>query len=265
MASYIKYLVSVALTLTLELSFAQCSGIYMYPNGADESWGTGALRLNLDSKIPVYDVDSESLAGYLIRNTGATMILDKSGSDVNALNYNAQTGISHISRSLIKAKKYNGEDAFLVNWQDANKPYIVYRKHLTQLNSHYYTYKDILSSYLIQKTIYSNIQEVKMGVNIKKSCINLRSAPTVKSEKILCVLGNDWKSGNKIWMSIINTKNNWAYVRVQLLSLDDELNSIEDYHECLQFKIDKEYLGWVKMVDDSGFPNIWYSVSHSGY
>ncbi len=60
-------------------------------------------------------------------------------------------------------------------------------------------------------------------------------------------------------MQFIEARGDWAKFRVQLKkAVERSIDSEES--EC-KYQIIKELTGWFKIVDENGFPNIWFSVT----
>jgi hypothetical protein len=97
-----------------------------------------------------------------------------------------------------------------------------------------------------------------IGVNLINSCLNLRTKPNTEGEIITCLLSNDPSNGYRnihieiLWFS---TKG-WAYVIAREYVYNEKY---DDSGEGCSFDVVKEYRGYVKVVDNDGRPNIWYS------
>lgn len=75
--------------------------------------------------------------------------------------------------------------------------------------------------------------------------VSLRKAPTASSERITVLKGENFHV-----TPLGGKKGNWIKVKVTQYSV----------HPCTDGKgvIANEWQGWVKSVDDSGYPNLWY-------
>lgn len=120
------------------------------------------------------------------------------------------------------------------------------------------TYESILFNHEIPVEISKFRESANIGVNIEKSCLNLRTIPSKTGNKIICIPGNDWDFKKLAHLEILKQNGKWALVKVTF----SEWREIKDEGEndCSYFEIKKEK-GWVKAIDDNGFPNIWFSVS----
>jgi hypothetical protein len=93
-----------------------------------------------------------------------------------------------------------------------------------------------------------------LGVNLFESCLNMRAQPSLDSKIVRCISKNvnDLKFHR---ISIAYHKDAWAYIVVH------EYVSDSDGGEGCQYKIQSEFSGWVKAVDDKGYPNLWFSLT----
>lgn len=96
-----------------------------------------------------------------------------------------------------------------------------------------------------------------LGINLTKSCLNLRERPSTDSRIIMCLEKNinDEKFHS---VSIEHHNNEWAAIRVYE-HISVRVN--ENYGEGCAYKINAIYRGWVKAIDDNGYPNIWYGMT----
>ena len=99
-----------------------------------------------------------------------------------------------------------------------------------------------------------------MGVNVTKNCLNLRETPILGSHKIKCIPGNDWDDDLSEF-EILEHNGDWARVQVQLKVVDQEALTKDDHEDCYPYKVKEELTGWIKLVSEKGFPNLWYSVT----
>lgn len=232
------------------------------PRGGDQEWGTGVYYIPIDSLIPIYDEKSLELAGHLWRDDGGIHLSD-SERDYEYMYVQTREYIGHSSLHLLQVK--NSLDDFMTfNWK--NEEYFpktkyptlkVKKTEMTQKGSLFYTYKELLTSSHVPKEIQKWRDFAHVGINITKGCLNLRELPSSKSLKILCVPGNDWGYEQQTALSIIETSGEWAKLKIQL----KDYVGVNESLECDIYEVREEYVGWSKFVDESGFPNIWFSVT----
>lgn len=89
------------------------------------------------------------------------------------------------------------------------------------------------------------LQDQTLLFNAVKEGLNLRKGPNAETEKIMKMTGENFTivpSGK--------TKGQWMSVKVQ----KRKGNFCEDDSGAIL----KEYQGWIKAVDDSGKPNVWF-------
>ena len=60
-------------------------------------------------------------------------------------------------------------------------------------------------------------------------------------------------------LEIQKTQGNWAKVEVINYIFEDNFGG-ESGEDCLYKELNRK-TGWLKAIDNSGFPNIWFSVS----
>ena len=112
----------------------------------------------------------------------------------------------------------------------------------------------------IGKGIPIDVEEYRnwasLGVNLPKNCLNLRKGPSTSEPIIRCIFPNKVKGQEFSHFSILATKGSWAKVEVASYVLTDAAQSECDYSEH------RKDIGWIKAIDDDGFPNIWFSVTN---
>jgi hypothetical protein len=93
-----------------------------------------------------------------------------------------------------------------------------------------------------------------LGVNLFESCLNLRTAPSTESKIVRCIEKNvsDLKFHR---ISIVSHEEAWAFVLVH------EYVYAGDGGEGCEYKVQNEFQGWVKAIDDKGRPNLWFGLS----
>lgn len=93
-----------------------------------------------------------------------------------------------------------------------------------------------------------NLNSRLFYVNSSTQCLNLRTGPSTEYKKLGCFI-EDRKSYIRLTGKTID---NWAPVNVYRIQEDN-------YYELLiNNKYEKVISGYMKIIDDSGYPNLWY-------
>ena len=238
---------------------------FMYPRQNDRDWGMGVFFFpQFGIKIPIYDTKSLRHSGFIEYDDGLFKILDlNSKSQNNAIHRQEWIGSSHFP--LLQVKN-DTKDLLIINWKGPENyfgvqysEYKIKKSELIKNGCIFFTYKQLL----ISKNLPPHLKWLKswanMGINLTKNCLNLREQPSIASIKIFCVPGNDWSYQDLSTMQFIEARGDWAKFRVQLKkAVERSIDSEES--EC-KYQIIKELTGWFKIVDENGFPNIWFSVT----
>lgn len=155
-------------------------------------------------------------------------------------------------------------DFMVFNWKnDENYPKDQYprlrikKNEMTKKGCLFYTYQELLTSNYLPEEIQKWRDYAIVGININKSCLNLRELPSSISPQIICTPGNDWGYEQHTALSILETSGDWAKLKVQL----QDYVGVNESGECAIYEVREEYIGWSKFVDESGFPNIWFSIT----
>ncbi len=91
------------------------------------------------------------------------------------------------------------------------------------------------------------------------SCLNLRKGPSKKYPIITCVAGNDHNTEGEVRVKVLSHKENWAKVEVTTWIMDQTIKEEEFEDGPCSSILKSKRIGWFKVVDDSGFPNLWYA------
>jgi hypothetical protein len=104
-----------------------------------------------------------------------------------------------------------------------------------------------------------NPNHINIGVNLLHGCLNLRVEPSLKGKVITCIKANSQETyNNHTHIEMLNSNSNgWAEVLVR----DYVLEKTDEEEIGCNFKVVKEYKGFLKILDEKGRPNIWYAVS----
>jgi hypothetical protein len=229
----------------------------MLPRGGDEDWGIGGLFIPNEFEGNIYENTEGKIFGKLETLNGLVRLKGKDGKSLGH-KYGELEYIGHYEYEFIKVKKSNCDDYYKVYWKTSKEGLFVNKKEMEKQGAVFFTYKELLfsDSLSIKKEGFRNWANI--GVNLEKSCLNLRTQPNINSEKIKCILGNDWEKEYHTHLKILETNNEWAKVETTEYYYDADLD--ESGEGCTFIEKNKE-IGWVKAIDKSGFPNIWFSVT----
>jgi len=228
----ILFLSLFALSFKAYSQFGEVCGI-MEPRDST-NWGIGAIKWEKATNIKGYSDKAKT-----------TIVIGVPGSvEVQAadLVYVGSYGNIFLKVFETKGTSYkvliNSIDGGL--WIDANE--------LKSKGLAFYTYASIL---------FNDKTPSSLGVNLFKSCLNLRAEPSRKGKLIKCISKNvNENAFHKI--SIQHHKEDWAFIVVQECIADPD-NA--DFGEGCGYKVQNEIRGWTKVIDDKGYPNLWFSFS----
>ena len=235
----------------------------MFPRGEDEDWGEGAYYMPDDFNIPLYKSLTEKETYGFLRKVASRenmRLVDQNGKDLpDYYSCHFKEWIGHSSLELLMAKKCENPEFVCVLWKYKKGGVFAKKADLKKQGAAYYTYWDYLFKQDMPKKITENKKWASIGVNLTKNCLNLRMENNVKSDKIKCIPGNDGEISETgaNHLKILEHHGNWAKVEVITLRWQAG-HSGED--NCL-YKEFSNGIGWVKAIDEKGFPNIWYSVT----
>lgn len=225
------------------------------PRGYDQDWGNGCWIIPDNFKINIYDELDGSIFGKLYTENSQIKLVDKNNISIN-IEYPDIEYISHYGNELLKSKQCFNPNCVRVLWKTSKKILYLDKSELKKSKAEFREFKDFLfDKDLIRKF---NITTLNLGINLNKSCLNLRKHPRNNSLKIKCLKGNDWDQGFCTGLRIRKRLNNWA--EVEYFEMHPTVKSIENDEDCSYIERNKQ-VGWIKAIDDNGFPNIWYSVS----
>jgi hypothetical protein len=211
--------------------FGEVCGI-MEPRDST-NWGIGVIKWKQDSSIEVYN--DKTKAVIVIGGPGS--ILFERADILHA---------EHYGNVFLKVFETKGTACkVLVNTINGGL-WIDFRE-LKSKGMAFHTYASILF----------NSNSGTLGVNLFKSCLNLRAGPSKDSKLIKCISRNvNDNAFHKI--KIQHHKDDWAFIVVQECVADP---NNEDFGEGCGYKVQNEIRGWVKAIDDKGYPNLWFSLT----
>lgn len=251
----IKVLISIFISLVNISTKAENPCQIMMPRGSDQDWGNGCWIIPDNFQINIYDDLDGSIYGKLYTQYSQIKLVAKNNISIN-IEYSDIEYVGHYGNELIKSKQCFNPNFVRVLWKTSKKILYLDKSELKKSEAEFREFKDFLfDKDLIKK--FSNTT-LNLGINLNKSCLNLRKHPNNNSTKIKCLKGNDWGQGFCTGIRIIKRLNNWA--EVEYFEMHSSVKSIENDEDCNYIERNNQ-VGWIKAIDDNGFPNIWYSVS----
>ncbi|MEQ8469865.1 MAG: hypothetical protein RIC35_01690 [Marinoscillum sp.] len=241
-----------------------CVKKYMTPINGGEDWGIGAFKIPENIELSVYLKDYKEY-GYLKKNHWTVSLFDLNNRKIKELDLMDMTAVSHISNCFLKVKNWKDDDYFLFGWNSKSQGLLVMKKDLENNNLTTYSYKDLILKDEVTNQHNYTTGGTPIGVNIRKNCLNLREFPTIEGTKLDCIPGNDWDSELKTNLEIKDIQDNWAYVEVVYMKPKKRDCEPEAEWCCDQYPVILRKRGWVQIVDEKGFPNIWFQISYSAY
>lgn len=227
----------------------------MFPRSGDDTWGDGLYLFPNNSEITVYKDKFGGKFGKLSKINNYFKF-----NDVQNKRKNIKAGdieyIGHYAMSFLKVKGSSESNYIQVFWNTFGDKLYVKKTDLVKQKAKFYTYKELLYN----KNISIDIEEYRnwasLGVNLNGNCLNLRKGPSTSNPIIRCISDNKISGREFSHFSILETKKSWAKVEVVTYIMTDSAQSECDYSEH------RKETGWIKVMDDNGFPNIWYSVTN---
>jgi len=225
----------------------------MYPRIGTENWGAGIYHIPDNASVTLYKDTKGSKFGKLSRKKDYFQFYDKSNRR-RSLAYGDIEYIGHYAMSFLKVKESKENNYLKVFWNSFDDGLYVLKSDLVRAKAKFYTYKNLLYNINVPIDIEEYRNWASIGVNLKGNCLNLRSGASTKDNIIKCVKANREDGKEFSHISILEQKNKWAKVEVVTYVMSNDAVSECDYNEH------EKNVGWIKALDDNGFPNIWYSV-----
>ncbi len=224
----------------------------MYPRGYDEDWGMGVYYIPDGLTIDLFQDTLGSKIGTVTKSGELNII----NSEQIKLEYEWKDieWVGNYYNILLKVKKCPSRRYLQVFWKTKPSGYYVLLSDLLKEQAKFYLYKDILFDTSISLNDRRIFEWSNIGVNLYNHCLNLRDGPNTESNLIECLYGNKLVNEGITHMKILDHEGLWAKVEVTTMIYD-----IDD-DDCPS-KLKTKRSGWLKAIDNSGFPNIWYSVS----
>lgn len=250
-----KFVIGIILIIVAYSVFAENPCGVMTPRGGDEDWGFGCYLMPDEFRINVYDDMDGSKFGELYSENSHIYLIDVNNKKIN-IEYEDVEYIGSYRNELVKVKKCFNHLYVNVLWKTSDKNLYISKENLEVEKAKFKKYKDILFDKKLKEK-YVNY-DLNIGININKSCLNLRENPNTNSSIILCMKGNDWDNNFGTGVRIQEVKGNWA--KIEYFEMHSNNDTIEDDDDCSYIEKNNK-VGWVKAIADNGFPNIWFAVS----
>lgn len=229
----------------------------MLPREKDKNWGEGAYFLPDTFNLPL-SVYIDTLGkkfgvlkwGYLRESF---KFLGEKEVKVRELYKNNVEQIGNTK--LLMVRKCEDPRYLQILYMNGDSILYVKEEDLIEEGASYFTYKE----YLIEKELPQQVQQSKensnVGVNLRRSCLNLRMEPNLDSEIIHCIRGNDWPSDEfkTTHLKMLEAKSDWVKVESTTFVMGP-------FDLDCPSKVQSKHTGWVKAIDDNGFPNIWFAI-----
>lgn len=228
----------------------------MVPNRGDGNWGSSCLVMPENYSLNIYSESKGDVYGTIKAKNSFFRLILKNG-ESQFLDFKDLTFIGNQGNELIKTEKCFNSNYVRVFWNTSENDLLyISKEEAINQGAYFSTYRDQLLKHTLD--VKDKRYRFKIGVNINKSCLNLRQESKLASKKNLCALGNDWNKNYETIIELQKVKGNWAKVKYfERHPADDYPNNDED---CFSIKKNIKN-GWMKAIDDNGFPNLWFSVS----
>jgi hypothetical protein len=224
----------------------------MFPRGYDEDWGIGAYFLDDDFEAFVYSDTTGTIVGRIEVVDSHVRFYDIFKRRVLIADGDIEW-IGHYSYEFLKVRKSSSSRYVQCLWKTTPDLYL----DTVEIKSQYrlLTYRELLFEKEIMKEIKGFVESgVNVGVNLTRTCLNVRTGPSVDSTKIACIPRDLNLNEADVRIKILDQSNDWAYVLVEAYVFQ------EGDYDCPS-KLEKSMKGWVKAIADNGFPNLWYAVT----
>jgi hypothetical protein len=245
------------LTFFLNVGAENPCGV-MIPQNTGE-WGQGIIWIPKAIEVNLRNSDGEVIGSIYRESKYGRMKLRLDGFDVKRGYHNDFVAAGHTSVALIKVYKTDGQRYKLFKQFDDNGVW-VNKEDIDAALGEFLTYEQMLFNErnALPEEIQWLLEMGSIGVNLTEVCLNLRTEPNIQSDKIRCVSENSWSTDFHTHFLVKDYRNGWALVESTQYGYAPEL---DDSGEGCAFKEIRKETGWVKAIDDNGYPNIWYSVT----
>jgi hypothetical protein len=238
----------------------------MYPEESGD-WGIGICWLPVNTEIPVYTEPGGKKIGtirrFLDKDDFHCEFIDKKYAIENT--GNDRVWVGNYFLPVLKVFKNKQNRYFNVLQNGLKGGLWIDKADIDKSGRKYFSYHSVLLGKKedLPEELKDMIMSSDIGVNLAGSCLNLRSRASSDSSIIKCIPPNIFSSSenpNRGYkkIEIKNYQGNWALVDAIYYMPDPEHD--ESGEGCV-FKEISRTSGWIKVIDESGFPNIWFSVT----
>lgn len=226
----------------------------MYPNTDSSKWGIGYIGIpdGLVLKgITCVTKNNCYIGKGLVRfSPDSTVQLDhKDYTRIGVYNRDILLKVFKINNTLYEVCTNTLSESIWIDFSE-----------ITSKGLYFNTYLFLLSDFetKLNDKFYNIAQNVNIGVNLKSSCLNLRTKPSLDGEIITCLMSNERESyrGQHMHLEILWFSDDWAFVIARKYEYEPKY---DESGEGCSFKVILEYRGYVKAIDDKGRPNIWFT------
>jgi hypothetical protein len=231
----------------------------MYPQKSGE-WGIGFIWVSANLEVPVYDKPDGQKIGILSKDKyGRVTVKSIVKNFPIEININDFVWAGHRWYTLLKVYGIKSQNFCNIFTQSTKAGLWINQKEFKDSQTKFLTYSHLLTGESgVPTELNDIIKQANLGVNLSKSCVNLRAERDVNSEKITCLTSNDLGvETTHTHLKVLEIKDNWFRVQATVYAYDEQN---DESGEGCSFKETQKYSGWLKAVDEKGFPNIWYSV-----
>ncbi len=245
------------LFLTAHIAHAENPCSIMQASQAGGNWGLGALHLPACSGLDVFaDFDGRFRVARLWSDEfGRLTYLDN---HTRSVPRNERVLIG--SKSYLKIFEQRG-NALLVMMASAPQDTYYIIPSGQELAKNYRPYGEMFSASI--PGIEENPWLGYLGVNLQQSCMRLRASAGLNAQIIECISSNDFPDpGAFNYIQLKRMEGDWAYVEVIVHNKPLDHKEDEGYFGsdgC--WPTSRSVSGWMKIIDDDGYPNLWYPVS----
>ena len=234
----------------------------MYPWHWEQDWGNGAIKINDTCIIKLYADTLIAPVGLLKGIHTYTELFDTVGNELKfdspVLPYGGFICIGYAC-NFITIENNPGSDFYKGFWQRTPRGLFIRKKDVADLSLKFQYYDELIFSYGFE---YKH-QSPRIGVNIPNTCLNIRTGPSTKYPSIGCVHSNELNPIGESRIELLEQKGLWARVHVvNLYYVGEDLSEdpeAEDWEPCPN-TVKSELTGWIKIVNEKGFPKIWFTM-----
>ena len=221
-------------------------------------WGDGFIWFSLTKKVSVYNQPHGDKVGTLTRDKYGALAFEKVDSQkVFELTQEDLVWAGHVRATLLKVYQVKSDFCNVFVQSGGSGLWINIKENDKEIQ--FLTYRTFLLT--PQKgpgELQELVKNANIGVNLIKTCLNLRKENDINSEIIKCIPSNKIEQSGHTHLKILETSGDWANVEVTVYEYDSEN---DESGEGCSFRQKEKITGWVKAIDENGFPNIWHSIT----